>query len=260
MIAGFLFVKKLVYFYPLDLDSMATGVCLLCGNQQKLIKAHIVPKSFLNFGSQPIAIFSSDENSRPQKSPVGVYDEYILCEECDNELGLLDQYVVLNLIRADGIVVVDQEDLKCLQYQGVDTNILYKFIASVAWRASKSKHEFFSRVNLGPYEDIFLSSFKVGANSQLQTDIFVTEFDKKDVPFLSPESIRIENVNMLRIPANRFVFYIKVDKRKSPLDMEEFAVGDNKPVLSIVQSWNDSREKQLVLKIIKRNQRPNFWK
>ena len=255
-----IFLKNRLYFYQMDLDSMKIGVCQLCGNQQKLIKAHIVPKSFWNFGSGPIAIFSSDEDTRPQKSPIGVYDEDILCDGCDNELGELDQYVLLNLIRADGNLVVDEEDLKCLQYQGVDTNSLKKFIASVAWRASKSKHEYFSRVNLGPYEDIFLSSFKVGANSQLQTDIFVTEFDKKDVPFLSPESIRIDEVNMLRIPANRFVFYIKVDKRKSPHDMEEFAVADNKPILSIVQNWNDSREKQLVLKIIKRNQRPNFWK
>jgi hypothetical protein len=255
-----LFNKKLVCIVLWDLDSMATGVCQLCGNQQKLIKAHIIPKSFLNFESQPIAIFDSDENSRPQRYPIGVYDEEILCEECDNEIGLLDQYVLIHLIRAVGASIVDEEDLKCLQYQSVDTKILKKFIASVAWRASKSKHEFFSRVNLGPYEDIFLSSFKAGANSQLQTDIFVTEFDKKDVPILSPESIRIEDINMLRIPANRFVFYIRVDKRKSPPDMDEFAVVENKPVLSIVQDWNDSKEKQLVFKIIQRNRRPNFWK
>ncbi len=239
---------------------MATGICQLCENRRNLVRAHVVPRSFWNFGSEPLAIFSSDENSRPQKSQIGVYDERILCADCDSEFGRFDEYVLLNLVRTAGVVNVDEAGIKCVQYQGIDVKVLQKFAISVAWRASKSKHEYFRNVNLGPYENIFFDLLKSDARSSIQFDIFVTEFDKRDAPFISPTSVRFGQVNMLRIPANRFVFYVKVDQRQTPEEPRICAVRDNDPVLSIVQSWDDSSEKKLVLKMIARKNRPKFWK
>lgn len=92
---------------------------------------------------------------------------------------------------------------------------MHSFIASVAWRTSKSQHYYFDRVSLGPYEDLLQASFGGNEDAQRQLDVFISEFDNRDASFLNPQFKRFDGVKVLVIPANRFTFYVKVDKQKN---------------------------------------------
>ena len=67
---------------------MSIGTCKFCGQEKKLIDAHIVPKSFY------LGLKEKDKylsiNSRTAKYTIqqkGGYDKNILCETCDSKVG-----------------------------------------------------------------------------------------------------------------------------------------------------------------------------
>lgn len=238
-------------------------ICKLCGNARKLIDAHIIPKSFWNLNHNeigPLAIVSSAPNWRPKRSQQGPYDQNILCEECDNKLGLFDQHVVETLVKVDGVPIVDEPGAKVMKYEKADPSKVHSFIASVAWRASKSQHYYFGRVSLGPYEDLLQASFGGNEDAQRQLDVFISEFDNRDTSFLNPQFNRFDGVKVLVIPANRFTFYVKVDKQKVPEEFRQLAIRPGSPVLSLVRKWQGSKQYEALRKLVMSNPRPTFWR
>jgi hypothetical protein len=239
---------------------MAMGICRLCNMHRKLIKAHIIPRSFWNITSKPLAIFSDDGKLRPQKSPDGVYDEEILCEECDNKLGLLDEYTLANLVRNSNKRLVYNNSKPLMEYANLDVFKVHCFILSVAWRASISTHIYYDEIRLGPYQEFFRQAFANPFSGSLCTDVYVAEFDTDVLPYLRPRSLRVGDVNMIVIYANRFKFFVKTDKRNfaAPVDPTELRTG--KPIYSNVEIWANSLEKKFADEILYSNPRPKFWK
>jgi hypothetical protein len=79
---------------------MAT--CKLCGHERKLIKAHIIPESFLALPTSDegsAKILSSIKSVYPKTTRTGIYDDSILCQRCDGELGIFDQHAAEALIK-----------------------------------------------------------------------------------------------------------------------------------------------------------------
>lgn len=238
------------------------ALCQLCGNDRNLINAHIIPKSFWKFDKvdgRPLAVFSSRPNWRPQRSQQGEYDDNILCEECDNKLGVFDQHAYENLVIPIGTPYVKSPQVTALKYNGADGKIVHAFVASLAWRASKSQRNYFCRINLGPYEDLLRASFEGDVSAMEFLDCFIAEFDNRDGLFLNPQYSRMEGVKFAVFYANRFTFYIKVDKQKTPATYGELIVRAGKPVISVVRSWEGSEQHEAMVKVVKSNPRPNFW-
>jgi hypothetical protein len=121
-----------------------------CENR-KLIEAHIIPKGFgrLIRGEGPnVKIQASGvAQANPQ---LGDYDPSILCADCDNALGLDDEYA-LKVCREFDTKIGDQREL--FEINDVDCQRFARFILAVLWRASISKRKTFSSVSLGPYEN-----------------------------------------------------------------------------------------------------------
>ena len=70
-------------------------LCRLCFSAKKLVKAHVIPEAFfrvLRNGSESPLIVSGSAKFYPKRSPIGVYDQYILCEECEKKFGVVDDY------------------------------------------------------------------------------------------------------------------------------------------------------------------------
>jgi hypothetical protein len=124
------FRTKLVAFIKANM-----GICKLCGVNAKLIASHIIPKSFWGLdrrGVEPLAILNNKSDRRPQPSRQGLYDSSILCEACDNKLGLFDQHAIEQLVRVAGTPLVhDGDELGVLEYPGADPNIIHDFITEV---------------------------------------------------------------------------------------------------------------------------------
>ena len=74
--------------------------CLFCGRDRKLIAAHIIPRGFYPSPTEEGTprLVTNTEGTWPKKSPTGVYDEEILCAECDGYLGTFDQHALEKLL------------------------------------------------------------------------------------------------------------------------------------------------------------------
>ena len=237
---------------------MAIGICKLCSQIKNLINAHIIPASFWNVGSKPLAVFSDINMAKPRKSPIGIYDSNILCDDCDNQLGKLDQYALENLIRKSVTTNLSSHGVS-KKYTPIDACKIHNFILSVAWRASKSKHDFYSEISLGPFEDKFGEGFKFPHTNSLTFEIFIAEFDTNILPYLQPKSVRVDNVNGVLLYLGRFKIFVKTDQRTLQNTVGSLKLQNGNEVITSVESWAKSPEKKMADRILQKNPKPKFW-
>lgn len=133
------------------------GICKFCGQEKKLIKAHIIPKKFYLGLKYDRYLCINSKVGKYFVQQQGGYDSNILCADCDNHiLGKFDK-------EGYRILFGDFSKYKYVQphplykiYQIDNTNFDYaklrKFFISILWRASISKLEEWSNINLGGYE------------------------------------------------------------------------------------------------------------
>ncbi|WP_373503108.1 hypothetical protein [Aestuariivirga sp.] len=151
--------------------SLGNTKCNYCGENKKLIDSHLIPKcmySMLEDG--PLAVVNLSVPHPPKKSHIGIYDDGILCEDCDGLLGVLDQYVCerfkknkLNVVTAqldDGWAVDESGNSLCFELPDIDPQRLVKFVLSVLWRAHLSSRPEAKVVKLGPHADRILAILK----------------------------------------------------------------------------------------------------
>jgi hypothetical protein len=189
-------------------------LCHLCKKRYaQLVAAHIIPRAFYNLSAdgQPAKVVSSARGRHPKRVRVGLYDQHILCEKCDGWLGCLDQHAAETLL-PDGTQLRLGGQPVCFQYSEADPVLVHRFVASVLWRASISRLEFFQKVKLGPYEQsvarmLLESDCSMGSN----IETVLGEFDSRHVGLLDPHSIRMDGVRYWVLYANRFILYFKTD-------------------------------------------------
>jgi len=75
--------------------------CRLCEKEGKLVKAHVIPEAFFRVlredGNSP-QLLTSTPDHLPKRSPIGVYDESILCEVCESKFDRFDDYGIQTLL------------------------------------------------------------------------------------------------------------------------------------------------------------------
>jgi len=127
--------------------------CLCCGNYfNKLIKAHIIPKSF--YRKRKLGIYvNTYKNNYNKRVPIGLYDKNILCNECEKKYVHLDDYAKKLLI--DDIKKYYKYPLVCvIPKENYDYEKVKKFFIFMLWRMSVSNLKNFEQIKLGKYEDI----------------------------------------------------------------------------------------------------------
>jgi hypothetical protein len=139
--------------------SSAVGVCRLCGQLKKLVRSHIIPKSFFEqikaCGKYSVLINAN----KPIRAAgtflqAGPYDGSIPCEDCERRFSDFDSYgwQILGTLALNDPVY---DDGRPFAYKiACDTVKLRKFVLSVLWRASVSELKCYSRVQLGSRADI----------------------------------------------------------------------------------------------------------
>lgn len=242
---------------------MKIGICEHCGNNGNLIKAHIIPECFWNAENNsvgPLAIFSDNQKSRPLRSNIGVYDENILCNECEDKFREFDEHGCKTLLQEKGILTLGEGGAKGISYDKADGSKLHKFITFVAWRASRSQHSYFSRVSIGKYEDLLKRSFNGDNIAQTQIDCFISEYDNGKIPQFSPFYELSDGVGTIVISAARFVFVAKIYDQIAPVVLESLAIKTGNTVLSLVIPWQESSHMKIAEAVVKANPWPRFWK
>src|SRR5918993_6098762 len=139
---------------PFSFSAMA---CCWCGNpDRKLVNAHVIPEVFFRraSGNGTLSLLSSDEAKFRKRAPIGVYDQDLLCDVCEPRFGQWDGYAAELLTDPPKGAQERRSGNDLVAYE-VDTyryEPLKLFFISVLWRAAISKHPFFHRVKIGPYE------------------------------------------------------------------------------------------------------------
>lgn len=130
------------------------GKCKLCGEEKRLIDAHIVPRCFYpKLPSGEPHYFLTIDGNRPSRSWTGVYDQNLLCEDCDRALGVFDQYACElllpwpsrdALLRESNGLIAKGKDTRYAGYRLFpDVDKLQLFAASLVWRTATSARKEF---------------------------------------------------------------------------------------------------------------------
>lgn len=233
-------------------------ICRGCGEDKKLIKAHIIPEAFfrgLRSDGTPPRLITDIKGIYPRKAPIGVYDSGILCRSCEDIFEDLDEYGQLALLQNSDSTRELKWGSELLGYaiSGVDLNYFKKFLLSVLWRASVSTHDYYSKVNLGPYEkrvkDIVWAD---GANIDSSDFSFVVSkfldhsFSKA---MLDPHPERWHGINYYRIYMFGYTVHIKVDKRATPKMFKNFEQSGSGELFVIAKDMTDSRELNAIISV-----------
>lgn len=183
------------------------GFCQYCKENKRLCNAHITPKCFyVKSSDKPFLQIS--ENQVLKRLPVGFYDNGILCRDCDGKFSPNEEYAkrlfndeFLQQFRSNiykNTYVLEKNDFNYTKIR--------QFVLSMLWKASVSKKNECSCVNLGKYEDVCLQVLKdpTGDISDL-FNILIFKFKERDlkglvfvVHFLSVHPFKDGNGRMSR--------------------------------------------------------------
>jgi hypothetical protein len=205
-------------------------------------------------------IFGS-KMDRARKSQTGIYDETILCAECDGMIGQYDDHAAKNLLQFRGkqLLFDNAGETVLLKYECADPERIWNFAASMAWRASVSTQDFFDRIRLGPYETRIAEALNGNTDVRECVDVFLAEFDMEDVGFLNPYISRFDGVKFLLLFANRFIFHVKLDKQRTPRPFVPAVLRRDAPVLSLVRQWEGSKQAQAMTELVRKVPAPAWF-
>lgn len=234
--------------------------CKYCGENKKLVKSHIIPEAFFRplrtqAGTSPLLI-TNLPNQYPKKSPIGVYDQGILCQECEDKFAEVDDYGARVLIHGVPSLEKIEDGNKLLAYwiKSVDVYKLKRFFLSVLWRASVSTQDFYHGVKLGPYDSQILQILNqctlLGKN---QFSFFLSRFDDEyyGSTLLDSRLEKWDGVNYYRIYFGGYVAHIKVDKRQTPPSFAPFVQDGTADLIVLARELKTSAEFEVMKKIVR---------
>jgi hypothetical protein len=76
-------------------------------------------------------------------------------------------------------------------------------------------------------------------------EVFIAEFEAGPA-FLDPHQTRFDGVRFNVIYADRFVFYIKSDRRPCPASLVVGTLSKTRPVITVRRSWLESQERAIM--------------
>lgn len=246
------------------------GICKLCGNEKKLIRAHIIPTAF--FEANNFLISSVKKYAQQRKT--GPYDPRILCADCDNGvIGRLDDYGCEIFLERKNVILEKiynpvQPSQFINKYSLKDKtgyHNLGRFIISILWRASVSLHEDFVDFSLGEYEEFakrtildicydFGSIFSIAVSFLCDLPVKVNSFSS--VPTI------IKNVNFYIFIIGFYKIFIKFGKEELPIDMKHMILSSKNDLLMIENEFLNIPEFSATSEIVKKtisNKVPKIW-
>lgn len=231
-------------------------ICKLCGENKKLIKAHIIPEGFfrpLRYGSAVPEIHSNINGVFPKRSPIGIYDKNILCEKCDKYIGSWDDYAHQLLIQdfSEELAVQKGNTKAAYKIDNFDYKRLKLFFLSILWRATISSQPFYSKIQIGPHERIIKKMIATeNPGKPYDYAVSLAKFSDPNVnAMLDPHKKRFDGINYCQFYITGFVLYIKVDKREPPDFLKELCLKKDPPFWIILRDLNKSKDGKIIKEI-----------
>lgn len=191
--------------------------CLYCG-ASPTIRAHLIPKSFakeVRGDDKNFALINQDLRI----SQSGLFDDSLLCGECDGRLGKNEKYALETFRRLRSATTS-----KLNTHVGVSPvsgDRLIRFAAGLAWKYSVARPEY-GRISIGPYSDV-LKCVAFGDNEDhipLTIDMVMVRLKAlrfEERFFRAPKPDRQFGVNFVRMTLGAFLMLLKIDRRPAPV-------------------------------------------
>ncbi len=229
--------------------------CRGCGEDKKLVKAHIIPESFFRtMKADSERIFQvidkfEKEWQHKKRIPIGVYDKEILCNDCERKFQLFDDYGFKILFESKRTEIKINGEIAFYKTDKIDYKLLKLFFISVIWRASISKQLAFASVNLGKLEDIAKSHIwndEPGSpdDFSFQLTKFIDTDNEYEKAMLAPERIRFYGVNYYKFYLCGYILLIKADSRGTPDKylLNTFKIRRDQDLLILAKDFSGSDE------------------
>lgn len=232
--------------------------CKFCGNDKRLIKAHIIPEGFFRRqrqGKKSLEIITNKAGEYDKKAPIGVYDQAIVCNDCENIWREWDDYAQKLLAEEPLNGQARYRDAKKIAYmvKDFDYKKLKLFFISILWRASVSSQSFFSRVSLGSFEKMakeFITNNNPGDSEDFSVILskFCHPLGKQST--MDPYQYKKSGVNYCRFYLAGYIADIKVDDKPTPMPFSQITISENKPLYIICRDFRKSKELNLIKQLL----------
>jgi len=132
-------------------------ICKMCGQNKKLIDAHIIPRCFfeqIKAGDKFLEVRSNIPNTYRSKSYIGFYDNSLVCLDCEKLFQEWDDYGCRLLLEkiTEKNFIKDLNNKRIGYTKEIDYKKLKLFFISILWRADQSSRKEFSKIRTGPFE------------------------------------------------------------------------------------------------------------
>tara|TARA_R110000868_G_scaffold7112_3_gene38872 strand:+ start:5485 stop:6225 length:741 start_codon:yes stop_codon:yes gene_type:complete len=196
---------------------MTGSVCLNCGGGPT-IRAHLIPQSFVREvkGRDTDHAFVQSDGQKYTSSKNGLFDDYLLCAECDGRLGAHENYVLGLLSGLRGKTTALKTNH--LFEAHVDGNRFLRFATGIAWKYASTARER-GRIEVGPYANLLRDISLNRAVIPSSVDAFVCRLHSGDGEvyiYRAPKLDKQLGVNFVRFSVGGFVIFLKLDKRPNP--------------------------------------------
>jgi hypothetical protein len=227
------------------------------------VRAHVIPQAFFREqrkrGEMPM-LLTNTARQYPRQAHIGVYDQGILCQDCEAKFQTLDDYGIHVLLKEfDAFFSPVYDNGLVVEYQAsrLDHDKLLRFLLSVLWRASVSTHSYYDKVDLGPYEADAATAITqpgnpvapvFGAVLSRWRDTSEVE-DIADV-MLNPNREDLRGVNTYRLYLARVVAWVRVSNRPFGRLIEDFDLVRGLPIRVVVRDMMSSKDLAAMVKVI----------
>ncbi len=195
------------------------GTCPFCGLHKKLCESHILPKWLVRDRGDSGYFQITEGDPFRRRIPEG-WKEYLLCMECDGELGVYDAYAADFFRSAPSwtslIAAAPPQSpriIKLWTVQNFDYVKLKLFFMSILWRAAVCTIEPFKEVYLEEQElrrlHQMLKEKQPGTAEDFTVSLYKREPNGLEKVTRSPDSFVRDGVLLFWIGLNEFVFEIK---------------------------------------------------
>lgn len=199
------------------IETRGAASCLACGSSST-IRAHLIPQAFareIRDGAPNFAL-TNWTSLKFQLIQNGLFDDAILCRECDNHLGQHEKYAfeTFGLLRRATVEKINTH----VGVSHVSGDRLIRFAAGISWKYSVTEPAY-GRIRIGPYAKTLKQVAFGGEAIPQSMNMFMVRLKGLRYEhhfFRTPKPDRQFGLNFVRLTLGAFVMFLKIDQRPSP--------------------------------------------
>lgn len=215
---------------------MSNSTCRLCLSNKPNVKAHIMAEGLMKLiHGQPNYdgnfIMVGDKFKKSVRRPTGSYDRNILCDKCDNKLGIYDDVAIRFCKRTD---FKPHPSGVASTLSNVDQNKLKLFAMSYIWRVSITSLSEYDNVKLGEKHETKIVDMlrREDAGGVDDYSVVVSRFTLAEerktwgMHVLNPGSTKLDGINLVDVYLpNLYKWKVKVDRRPFNDTLRKMSLG-----------------------------------